>query len=54
MMISPELAMLDTNAPIYVYYEDALQYPAACLLLDPAQEAGASLIFGAPPNLSKP
>jgi predicted nucleic acid-binding protein len=54
MTISPELAMLDTNALIYAYYEDAPQYPAAFLLLDRAQEAGTSLIFETPPNLSEP
>jgi predicted nucleic acid-binding protein len=43
MTISPELAMLNTNVLIYAYYEDAPQYPAAFLLLDRVQEAGASL-----------
>ena len=27
-MISPELAMVDTNVLVYAYYEDVPQYPA--------------------------
>jgi predicted nucleic acid-binding protein len=43
MTISPELAMLDTNVLVSVYYEDAPQYPTAFPLLDRTQEAGALL-----------
>jgi hypothetical protein len=46
--------MFDTNALIYAYNEDALQYPAAFLLRNCAQEAGASPIFETPPNLREP
>ena len=28
IMISPELAMVDTNVLVYAYYEDVPQYPA--------------------------